>query len=330
MKGKRTIAVVILFPAIILFGTAGYHLIEDWAIGDSFYMAVITVTTVGFGELYTLTFEGRIFTILLILLGVGAFTFTFGILTDYIVAGELSGYLKERKMRRLIESLRNHYIICGFGEMGHQICEELERKKCSLVVVDNREDAINRARDLGYLAVLGDAGLENVLKECGIERAAGIVVATNVDSTNLLVVVTARLVRPDIPIVARANFTEVSEKLIRAGSDRVLVPQAIVGRRMALMLLHPEISDFLDVITHDESLELILEALSIPENSEFTGKTLAQSRIRERSGASVVGLKRPGKGILTSVKPDTVLRAGDKIFALGTRSQVEALTRLIT
>lgn len=329
MPSKRLLLLIIIFTVIIVFGTIGYSLIEEWSLTDSFYMAVITVTTVGFGEVYPLSNPGRFFTAVLIVLGVGAFTYTFGILTDYIIAGELSGFLKERKMKRLIESLRDHYIVCGYGEMGHQICLELARKSCPLVIIDNRESAAVRAHDHGFLAVLGDAGMESVLRECGIERAAGIVVATDVDATNLLVVVTARLLKPQIPIVARANTEEVSAKLHRAGANRVLVPQAIVGRRMAQMLLHPEISDFMDVITHDESLELILESLNIDTNSGLANLSLADSKIRERTGASIVGLKRPGQGILASVDPDTVLRAGDTIFALGTRKQVESLADIL-
>jgi voltage-gated potassium channel len=329
MPSKRLFILIIIFTVIIVFGTIGYSLIEEWSFTDSFYMAVITVTTVGFGEVYPLSNPGRLFTAVLIVLGVGAFTYTFGILTDYIIAGELSGFLKERKMKRLIESLRDHYIVCGYGEMGHQICLELARKSCPIVIIDNRESAVARAHDHGFLAVLGDAGMESVLRECGIERAAGIVVATDVDATNLLVVVTARLLKPQTPIVARANLEEVSAKLQRAGANRVLVPQAIVGRRMAQMLLHPEISDFMDVITHDESLELILESLNIDTNSGLVNLSLAESKIRERTGASIVGLKRPGQGILASVDPNTVLRAGDTIFALGTREQVESLADIL-
>jgi len=329
MSGKLLFLLIIIFPAIILIGCVGYFLIEDWPISDAFYMAVITVTTVGFGEVYPLSSAGRLFTAALIVLGIGAFTYSFGVITDYIVAGELSGFLKERKMKRLIDSQHNHYVVCGYGEMGHQICLELSRKGCSIVIADNREEAVTRAHDHGFLALLGDAGMESVLKECGIERALGLVVATNVDSTNLLVVVTARLLRSDMPIVARASIDEVSDKLHRAGANRVLVPQAIVGRRMAQMLLHPEISDFMDVLTHDESLELILETLSIRETSDLVDKSLAQSKIRERTGASIVGLKRPGEGILASVEPDTTLRTGDTVFALGTRQQVESLAKFL-
>jgi voltage-gated potassium channel len=296
---------------------------------DSLYMAIITVTTVGFSEVHPLSVPGRVFTAILIVLGVGGITFTFTSVTNYIVAGELRGFLKERKMQRVIDTLSGHYVVCGFGEMGRQVCQELRRKSCELVVVDIREEAVAKARDLGFLALQGDAGVDVVLKNAGISRASGLVVATNEDATNLLVVLSARVLRADMPVVARANLEEVAKKLQRVGADRVISPQSIAGRRMAQMLLNPEICEFLDIVSHDESLELLLENFRIVPHSILSGKSLRDSRIRELTGASIVGLKRPGEGILSSLKPDSVLETGDIVFALGTREQVESLSLMI-
>ncbi|UCF36084.1 MAG: potassium channel protein [Acidobacteriota bacterium] len=328
-RGRRLIPVLVVIPGIMMIGTVGYRAIEGWDWIESLYMAIITVTTVGFSEVHPLSEDGRVFTTLLILLGVGGITFTFTTVTNYITAGELRGYLKERKMQRVIDGMNGHFVICGFGEMGRQVCNELRRKKCRLVVVDSSEGAVEAARAEGILAIHGDAGVDSVLMDAGIGRAQGLVVATNDDATNLLVVLSARVLRNDIPIVARANLEEVEAKLLRVGADRVLFPQSIVGRRMAQMLLNPEICDFIDVVSHDESLELLLENFQINAGSVVAGKSLRESRIRETTGASIVGLKRPGSGVLPSLKPDSVLQVGDTVFALGTREQVENLSLMI-
>jgi voltage-gated potassium channel len=322
---KRLVPVVIIFPAILAIGGIGYRTIESWAWSDSIYMAIITVFTVGFSEVHPLSLEGRLFTAFLILLGVGGLTYTFGTVSNYVIAGELRGFLRERRMKRIIDSLSGHFVICGYGEMGRQVCRELYRQGCSLVVLDISLQAVQQAREQGYLAVQGDAGLDSALKECGIERAEGLVVATDDDSTNLLVVLSARGIRSDLAIVARANLEEVIEKLRRAGANRVLFAQMVAGRRMAQMLLNPEICDFVDVVTHDESLELLLENFSLCRGSGLENKTLRDSRIRELTGASVVGLKREGVGIIPSLTPSTMLLADDIVFALGTREQLNKL-----
>lgn len=322
---RRLFPVIVIFPTIIAIGSFGFHLVEGWNWADSFYMSIITVFTVGFTEVQPLTQRGELFTIVLILLGIGGITYTFSLITNYLVAGEIQGFLRGKRMRRYIDSLSDHCVVCGYGEMGRQVCKELHRKGKSLVVVDIAEEAAGHAQDDGFLAIQGDAGIDAVLIEAGIERAKGLVVATNDDATNLLVVLSAKGFRNDLPIVARANLEEVRDKLLRSGATGVLFPQGVAGRRMAQMLLHPEISDFLDVIAHDETLELILENFTVREGSGLENRSLKESRIRELTGASVVGLKREGAGVIPSLTSTMVLQAGDIVFALGTRDQLDKL-----
>ena len=322
---RRLIPIVIIFPAIIAIGSLGYRWLEGWNWADTLYMSIITVFTVGFTEVQPLTKHSEIFTIVLILLGLGGITYTFSAITNYVVAGELRGFLKGHRMRRYMDSLSEHLVVCGYGEMGRQVCKELQRKVRSLLVADISEEAVDLARADGYLALQGDAGLDTTLVECGLERAKGLVVATDDDASNLLVVLSARGIRSDLPVVARANLEEVREKLLRAGASGVMFPQGVTGRRMAQMLLHPEISDFLDVIAHDETLELILENFTVSEGSGLENQSLEDSRIRELTGASVVGLKREGIGVIPSLDSTMVLRAGDIVFALGTRQQLDEL-----
>jgi voltage-gated potassium channel len=322
---RRLFPVMVIFPAIIAIGSIGFRMVEGWNWADSLYMSVITVFTVGFAEVQPLTQQGEIFTIVLILLGLGGITYTFSAVTNYVVAGELRGLLRGHRMRRYIDSLTNHYVVCGYGEMGRQVCKELHRAGKALVVLDINEEAVRQAQVDGLLALQGDAGRDSVLIRSGIERASGLVVATNDDASNLLVVLSARGFRSDLPIVARANLEEVRDKLLRSGATGVLFPQGVAGRRMAQMLLHPEISDFLDVITHDETLELILENFTVNEGSGLENRSLKEARIRELTGASIVGLKREGVGVIPSLKSTMVMKAGDIVFALGTRKQLDKL-----
>lgn len=240
---KRLFPALVVFSAIILLGTAGYRWIETWSLVDCLYMAVITISTVGFSEVGPLSPKGQVFTIGLIVLGVGTITYAISSLTDVLVAGEIRGLLRIRRMKHLIDKLSGHYVVCGYGEMGRQICRELTRCNCDLVVVDINPRAVQQAVQNGLLALEGDAGIDSVLEECGIGRAAGLVVATDDDATNLLVVLTARGLNATFPIIARANLEQVVGKLLRAGANRALFPQSLAGRRMAEMLLQPDLAD---------------------------------------------------------------------------------------
>lgn len=173
----RVTVIVSLFSFVLLAGTLGYHVLEGWPLLECFYMAVITVTTVGFSEVHPLSSEGRLFTALLILMGVAVFTYAFGALSNYVIAGELQGFLAERRTRRRVRAMKNHVIVCGYGRRGHEVCRELEREKRPFIVVDEKEDSVRQAREDGYLTFHGDPGLDETLQACGIDRAAGLVAA---------------------------------------------------------------------------------------------------------------------------------------------------------
>ena len=326
---RRLMDISLVFGLIILMGGIGYWLIEGWSVLDSLYMSVITVTTVGFGEIYPLSPVGRIFTAVLIVLGVAGITFTFSALTNYVIAGELGGILEKRRMARRVSAMQRHYIVCGFGRVGHQVCVELKREKQQLVVVDNDSPSLERATLQGYPVVVGDAGNDQVLQEAGIERAHGLVAAVDSDAANLLVVLSARALNPDLYIVARANLEDTESKLLRAGADRVISPYSLGGRRIAQMLIRPDVVDFLDVVMHDESLELLLEDLTVGQGCKLDQCSIGDARIRMVTGANVLGLKRHEGGIILSPEASTVLYPGDVLIALGTRRQLEALAELV-
>jgi voltage-gated potassium channel len=326
---RRLLNVGLIFGSIIIIGGIGYKLVEGWSWIDAFYMAIITVTTVGFGEIHPLTPAGRLFTAILILLGVGGITYTFSALTYYVIAGELQGVLERRRMARQIKSMRGHFIVCGFGRVGHQVCAELKREKQPLVVVDTDEPSIEQARAQGYLVVMGNAGNDQVLHDAGIEQATGLVAAVDSDAANLLVVLSARALNPDLYIVARANLEDTEAKMLQAGANRVISPYSLGGRRIAQMFIRPDVVDFLDVVMHDETLELLLEDLTVGYGCTLDQCSIGEARIRKETGANILGLKRKEGGIIISPEASTVLYAGDVLIALGTRQQLEALADLV-
>jgi voltage-gated potassium channel len=326
---RRLLNIGLVFSAIVTLGSVGYALIEGWPWVDAFYMAIITVTTVGFGEIHPLTPAGRLFTSVLILLGVGGITYSFSALTNYVVAGELRGVLEERRMKHQVALLKGHYIVCGFGRVGHQVCTELKRERYPLVVVDVNELSIERAVAQGCPVVVGDAGDDQVLREAGVERAQGLVAAVDSDAANLLVVLSARALNQDLYIVARANLEGTQAKLLQAGANRVVSPYSLGGRRMAQMLIRPGVVDFLDVVMHDEALELLLGDLTVGSGCSLDTCTVGQARVRETTGANLLGLKRKEGGIIISPAPSTVVHAGDVLVALGTRQQLDALAQMV-
>jgi voltage-gated potassium channel len=326
MTLKRRLAqVLILFSVIMLVGTSGYVLIEDWPLVDAFYMAIITVTTVGFGEIHPLTPAGRLFTSALIILGVAGITYTFSVLTKFLIEGQVSDTLEEFRMDRKIEELEGHHIVCGFGRVGSRVCADLQREGLDVVVIDNDLGAVERARERGLLALQGNAGEDRVLEEAGIHRARSVVSVVASDADNLFVVVTARVLNPDLYIVCRAEGDDNFDKLLGAGADRVVSPYSIGGHLIAQTVVRPDVVDFLDVVMYDDSLKLQLEDLEIDAGSSLVGQTLDEARIRETIGANVLGIKRADE-IIVSPETSARLEVGDILVTLGTREQLARLS----
>ena len=325
---RRLLNIGLIFAAILTIGAVGYMLIEGWPLVDAFYMAIITVTTVGFEEVYPLSPTGRLFTSILILLGVAAITYSFTALTNYLIAGELGDILEEYRMNRQIKSLEGHYVICGFGRVGKQVSERLKQEGQSLIVVDADTAAVKRAIAEGYPSLQGDAGEDDVLLQAGIQRATGLVAAVPGDAANLYVVLTARSLCPDLYIVARSDTEETVSKLQRAGANRVLSPYSLGARLIAQTLVHPDVVDFLEAVMYDDSLHLYLEDLEVGATCALAGQTMGAARIRETTGANVLGLKR-GEDMVVSPNAATELQPGDVLVALGTRQQLRTLAELV-
>ncbi len=319
---------VALLLVLVAIGVIGYMAIERWNALDALFMTVITLSTVGYMEVHPLSTTGQIFTIALIVVGVGGMLYTVTAVVAYVVEVQFPGIVRRRRMTDRIAELKNHYIVCGFGRVGHFIAEELARERAPFVVVEANPEVHKLCEGAGRLCILGDATEDETLKGAGIDRARGLVAALDSDEKNLYVVLSARVLRPDIFIVARATSEDAEAKLKRVGANRVLTPYATAGRRMATLLMRPLVADFLDTVMHSEQMELLLEEITIPEDSPLAGLTIGEMHVRTRTGSFILALQRRDGTLVTAPDGATRLQAGDELVVLGTRAQLRQLEQL--
>jgi voltage-gated potassium channel len=324
---RRLVRVLLLLNATVLAGTAGFMLIEGWGALDALYMSVITLSTVGFNEVQPLSDGGRLFTMALIVSGVGIAAYAAGTVGEYVIGGHFTGAVRRQRMQQEIDRLQGHYIICGYGRVGQQVVEELDARGADTVVIEPDDQpfpaAARRPR-----RIRGDATDDRALREAGIDRAAGLVAVAGDDATNIVVTLSARALNPDLPIVARAIQPEIEDKLRRAGATHVISPYRIGGQRIATQLLHPRLTDFLDVVMHGGSLELWLEEITIGAGGPAAGTALGQSGLTGASAVNVLAVARPGGGLVTNPPAELRLAPGDVLIALGTLAQLEDARRL--
>lgn len=324
---RLSIALVALVILLVV-GAAGYRFLEGMSFVDAVYMAVITISTVGFGEVQQLGPEGRLFTIALIVGGGGVAIYSLSSVAEFVLSGAWRAHWDHRVRLRMLAQLSNHIIVCGYGRVGRHVAHGLAAEKLPFVVVDRDPERIAHIEEMGYLALQGNAADEVYLREAGINRACGLVATANTDAENVFIVLTARGLRPDLLIVARANYEDSESKLLRAGADKVILPYSITGRRMVAALIRPDVADFLDQVTHTGGLELVLEQVRIAPTSSLVGQTLSEAQQRHQLGITVLACRLPGDHINTKPGAETVLRANAQIVALGTREQLQAMIRL--
>jgi voltage-gated potassium channel len=328
-RERRLEKILLLLFSIITFGVLGFMQIEGWPFLDSLFMTIITMSTVGYREIHPLSSQGKIFVIILIIFGVGSFFYIITSSAEYIIAGHLKGVLGRRKMKKDIDALNKHYIICGFGRVGEQVALELSRAKVPFVVIDNNPDAIQHCASHGYLCLEGDASNDELLKEAGVLRARGLVSATDSDADNVYVTLSAKSINNDLFVVARANLEGSEHKLRKAGADRVLSPYSIGGRRLANLILRPAVVDFLDVVMHSEEIELLMEEVKVHKKSPFVGATMGEARVKCVTGTNILAIKKKSdKKMIANPPTDTLIEEGDMLVAIGTREQLRELEGL--
>ncbi|OQY28656.1 MAG: hypothetical protein B6244_06315 [Candidatus Cloacimonetes bacterium 4572_55] len=327
-QGLTISAIATLLTLII--GSVGFMAIEGWSFIDSFYMTIITLSTVGYGEVSPLSHEGRLFTIFLIVIGTVTIFVLIGVISSYFLEINLSGTFQRKRMLKKIEKLKDHYVICGAGSVGEQIIARFCHSKIKFVVVEQRDEEIaalfEKYVDFKYF-VLGDATDEDALNRAGIESAKGIITTLATDADNLFVTITAKDLSPGIKIVSRAVDPSAVKKLRRAGAHHVISPNIISGERMAAVIIKPNIVSFLDTITTDrEDLSLLLEEVELLKNSRLVGMELSEAGIPRRTGLMVIAIKSGVTGKYTfNPLSTTRLNAYDVLIVLGTEPQIANL-----
>jgi voltage-gated potassium channel len=316
---------VALLVAIIASGTLGYRLIEGWQTFDALYMTVITLSTVGFKEVHNLSPDGKIFTIILIISGTSTIAYTLGRLLQFTLEGQLRRLLGRKKLENRISKLRNHYIICGFGRIGHLICREFQSRPIPFVIVEKDPHIIERLIREGYLFVEGDATDDETLQGAGIDHAQGLITAVTSDTDNVYITLTARGLNPKLFILARAGEEGSEKKLMRAGASKVISPYTIGASRMAQAILRPSVVDFIEIATASEHLELQIEEITVSVNSELAGKSLIDSGVRQSMGIIIVGIKQTDGQMIFNPPPGKVIEPNSVLIILGQRKAISQL-----
>ncbi len=315
--GRHVAVLTLVSLFLIAFGTLGYVLIEGFSVLDGLYMTIITLTTVGFGEIRPLHEHGRLFTILLIFMGAGFVAYNLAYFSQLLLDGNLLELYRRVKLKKQLDQLSHHFIVCGYGQMGVIVVDELIKAGIPVVVIENDETKILRLKEKAIFSLYGDATEEENLVAAGALKAKGLVSVVNKDTDNVFIVLTARDLNKELAIFARASTPGSEKRLFKAGANRVVSPYSIGAIRLAHNILRPTVTDFLELALSGEGMELCMEELCIPEGAELDGKDLMNSGIRSRYNLIVVAIKRPDGTMIYNPSPHESLHAGDILIVIG-------------
>jgi voltage-gated potassium channel len=328
MKTLRNLKVLIgALLLVIALGTAGFHYIEGWPWFDGFYMVITTLTTIGYQETHPLSHAGRLFNVGIILCGVSLVFLAIGSATQALLEFELQHFFGRRRMEREIGRLTDHYIICGAGRVGRSAARELARRPVPFVIIEHNEAKAQKFSSENWLIQVGDATQEQTLRDARIEHARGLVAATTTDATNIYIVLTARTLNPHLRIIARASEEMAEKHLLSAGADSVVSPYIFAGQRIAQSFLQPHVVSFLDTATTHLGIDLEIGEVPITPKSQFAGKTIESSRIRQDRGVIVLAIKREA-GMRFNPSPDDRIEPGDFLIAMGEPQQLRKLEQM--
>jgi len=326
---RRRLAVMVIVPVLlILLGTVGYHFIEHLPLFDSLYLTVITLTTIGYGDIAPKTDGGRLFTIFLAL---GGIFMLFYVATEAVrltISGEVQKALGRRRMEQSLSQLQNHLIVCGFGRMGRLMCKEFATEKLPFVVIEREEKLLEAFPFATGIPLAGDATSDEILRQAGVERARGLIAVLPSDADNLFITMSARLLNDKLFIVARAEGELAEKKLLRAGASRVVSPYTIGGNRMAMAVLRPAVVDFIELATRTEYLDLQIEETEIGPRSRLAGKSLQDCKVRQELGVIIVAIKKSQGHMVFNPPGDAMMEPGDLLITLGNRQQLDQLEML--
>jgi len=328
MLPRRLPIAFLLINAILLLGTLGYMFVEGWGFLDSLYMTVITIATVGFKEVGPLSSQGKIFTILLIMIGMGILLFSISTVTAFLVEGDLNVMLRRRKMVKRISELTGHYIVCGIGKIGMHIIDELYKTGRHFVAIDRNEKVCNALADKKILYIQGDATHSSVLKSANIEYAKGIFCSLHDDAENLLLTLTAKALNPKLRIIVKAEEDESDEKMRKAGADGVILPKFIGGLRMASEMVRPKAVTFLDGMLKGPDEVCRVEDITFDDSSQFIGKTLKESGLLNKKGITVVAVKKGNRYIFNPAEEEKI-ESGDDLIIIGETKNIREIKQII-
>ncbi|MBZ5575722.1 MAG: potassium channel protein [Acidobacteriia bacterium] len=326
---RRFLFLISAIVATLTAGTLGFTFIAHYPPFDAFYMALTTMTTVGYGEIHPLNHAGRVFNSFLIVFGVTTMFIAIGAMTQTIIEQELGNALEKRRNKRMIDKLKDHFIVCGFGRVGRGAASELQHAGVPFVVVDSNPERAERAMAAGMLAVAADSTRDETLLQLGIERARGLVAALSTDADNLFVLLSAKGLNPRIYVAARAAEESAEAKMRRAGADAVFAPYSITGHRLAQSLLRPHVLQFLDFTTKDIGMDVSIEQVRVSESSEVVAKTLKDLQVSREFGVIVMAIRKSDGQMLFNPPADTAVQGGDFLIVMGPMHNLRALESLV-
>jgi len=323
----RFLAITGVLVVATLIGTIGFRIVEGWPLFDAFYMTLMTLTTVGYGEVHPLSFHGRLFASFVMLVGVAGVFVSFAILGDTLLRLELADYFGRRRRTRMLQHIEGHYIVCGAGRVGRSVVLELLRGGVQVVLIDNDPERVKWGEALGIPTLTADASKDETLRQARVETAVGLVAAISSDAENVYVTLSAKVLSPSVHIAARASDAQAEEKLRRAGAATVLTPYTYIGHRLAQSLLRPHVVSFLDVASTfgKTDLDLDIEQLRVAPSSQLSSRTLAEANLGRTYGVIVLAVRRAGGTMEFNPQADVRLEAGDVLIAMGERQKLRRI-----
>ena len=326
---RRFVMIVVAIVTTLSIRTIGFTVIDGYSVFDAFYMTLTTMTTVGYGEIHPLSHAGRVFNSFLIVFGVTTIFIAIGAMTQTIIELEFGDAIGKRRKKRMIDNLKDHYIICGFGRVGRGAAHELSHAGVPFVVVDINPDRVERAMHAGMLAVAADSTHDETLRLVGIERARGLVAALATDADNLFVLLSAKGLNPGIYVATRAAEEGAEAKMRRAGADAVFAPYAITGHRLAQSLLRPHVVQFLDFTTKDVGEDIAIEQVRVSGSSEMVSKTIKEMQLRKEVGVIVMAIRRESGEMVFNPPAETAVQGGDYLIVMGRPGNLRTLETLL-